>query len=529
MKRSLCLLTKTILGCLLVIIACQNSKKEKNLNFTKPLLQIDKTPTPLFDSTEIAAFFQLYPELKKYQNEVDSLYQKQHYHYVWFDQKGLKEVSYLLYNKINNLSLEGVFAKFPYQSQLDIIFQEEVNKQEPEIHSELLISCVFFFYTDKVYKGLDIEKSIQLGWYLPRKKESFVNYLDSILTKPSLIEKDNREILGQYYRLRKILEKYRVLERNTWDNITLDSGRTQLQIGDTAKAITQIRTRLYLLGDLDLDSKKNSYDKTLAKGILHYKKRNGLGENSIISKSTITHLNIPMSDRIKTIIVNMERCRWFSSPITTSKTFIFINIPAYQLRYFENGKLSLESKVVVGKAMNKTVVFSADMKYIVFSPYWNIPKNILRKEVLPAIEKNPNYLYQNDMEWFDGGIRQRPGPKNALGVVKFMFPNSNSIYLHDTPSKSLFNQEKRAFSHGCIRIEKPKELAHLILKNDKNWSFEKIEAAMHSGKEKWYTLPHKIPVYIGYFTAWVTKDGTINFYEDIYQRDERLAAMLVEE
>ncbi len=529
MKRSLCLLSNTILSCLLVIIACQNSKKDKNPYFTKPSLLIEKPSTPTFDSTEIAIFFQLYPELKQYQNDIGSLYQKQHYHYVWFDQKGLKEVSYMLYNKLNNLSLEGVFAKFPYQSKLDIIFQEEVSNQVPEIHSELLISCVFFFYTDKVYAGLDVEKSTQLGWYLPRKKQSYVNYLDSILANPSLIDKNNREILGQYYRLRKILEKYRVLESNTWDNITLEPGRTQLQIGDTAKAIQLIRTRLYSLGDLDLDSKKSSYDKTLAQGILHYKKRNGLGKNSIITKSTITHLNIPITDRIKTIIVNMERCRWLSSSITSAKTFIFINIPAYQLRYFENGKLILESKVVVGKAMNKTVVFSAEMKYIVFSPYWNIPKTILHKEILPAVRKNPNYLYQNDMEWFDGGIRQRPGAKNALGVVKFMFPNSNSIYLHDTPSKSLFNQEKRAFSHGCIRIEKPKELAHLILKNDKNWSFEKIEAAMHSRKEKWYTLPHKIPVYIGYFTTWVTKDGTINFYEDIYQRDKRLAAMLVEE
>jgi murein L,D-transpeptidase YcbB/YkuD len=225
----------------------------------------------------------------------------------------------------------------------------------------------------------------------------------------------------------------------------------------------------------------------------------------------------------------MERCRWFSSPLAMSKTFIFINIPAYQLRYFENGKVALESKVVVGKAMNKTVVFSADMKYIVFSPYWNVPKNILYKEVLPAIEKNPNYLSENEMEWYDGGIRQRPGPKNALGVVKFVFPNSNSIYLHDTPSKNLFNQEKRAFSHGCIRLEKPKELAHLILKNDPNWTFEKIETAMQSGVEKWYALPQKIPVYIGYFTAWVAKDGAIHFYDDVYQRDERLATMLLEE
>jgi murein L,D-transpeptidase YcbB/YkuD len=524
MKKGICLLTKIIIGFLLIVISCQNSKKETKASFAK-----DKLTLSAFDSTLVAPFFDQYPELKKYQNEVVSLYQKQHYNYIWFDQKGIKEVGFLLYNKVSNLSSEGISATIPYQHQLDTIFQEEVGKQEPEVNSELLISCMYFFYTDKVYKGLDIEKSTQLGWYLPRKKQSYVNYLDSIVANPSLIDKDEREVLGQYYRLREVLKKYRLIEKEPWNTILFDSGVTQLKMGDQSEAITQIRNRLYLLGDVKSDSKSDFYDSTLAKGIENYKKRNALGDNMIISKSTLAHLNVPIADRIKTIIVNMERCRWFSSPFTTSKTFVFINIPAYQLRFFENGKPVLESKVVVGKAMNKTVVFSADMKYIVFSPYWNVPKNILYKEVLPAIEKNPNYLSENNMEWYEGGIRQRPGPKNALGVVKFMFPNSNSIYLHDTPSKSLFNQEKRAFSHGCIRIEKPRELAHLILRNDKNWTFEKIENAMQSGVEKWYALPQKIPVYIGYFTSWVTKDGTIHFYDDVYQRDERLAMMLLEE
>jgi murein L,D-transpeptidase YcbB/YkuD len=529
MKKSLGQLTKIILFFLLLIVSCQNSKKETKKMAVKTISNYKTLELTTFDSTLVAPFFNQYPELKKFQNEVVTLYQKQHYNYIWFDQKGIKEVGYLFYNKLNNLTSEGINAKIPYQNQLDTIFQEETTKQEPEVNSELLLSCMYFFYTEKVYTGLPIEKSNQLGWYLPRKKQSYINYLDSILAKPSLMDKDEREILGQYYRLREVLKKYRALEKEPWNPIQLDSAVSQLKVGDSAEAIAEIRNRLYLLGDLDSDSKSTLYDTNLTKGILNYKKRNGLGINTSISKSILNHLNIPIANRIKTIIVNMERCRWFSSPLSTSKTFIFINIPAYQLRYFENGKPVLQSKVVVGKAMNKTAVFSADMKYIVFSPYWNVPKNILYKEVLPAIEKNPNYLYENDMEWFEGGIRQRPGPKNALGVVKFMFPNSNSIYLHDTPSKSLFNQEKRAFSHGCIRLEKPKELAHLILKNDPNWTFEKIETAMHSGVEKWYALPKKIPVYIGYFTAWVTKDGVAHFYEDVYQRDERLAAMLLEE
>jgi murein L,D-transpeptidase YcbB/YkuD len=132
------------------------------------------------------------------------------------------------------------------------------------------------------------------------------------------------------------------------------------------------------------------------------------------------------------------------------------------------------------------------------------------------------------MEWHEGIVRQKPGPKNALGQVKFLFPNSNSIYLHDTPSKGLFDQEKRAFSHGCIRIEKRKELLHLLLKNDKNWTPKKIEATLNEGKEQWYPLQKKIPVFIGYFTAWVDSEGEVHFYEDVYKRDERLAAMLLE-
>ena len=203
-----------------------------------------------------------------------------------------------------------------------------------------------------------------------------------------------------------------------------------------------------------------------------------------------------------------------------------VNIPSFNLTYFKNGKPALESKVVVGKSLNRTVVFSADMKYIVFSPYWDVPPSILKKEILPAIAKNPNYLEEHDMEWFDGRVRQRPGLENSLGLVKFVFPNSNNIYLHDTPSKNLFNEEKRAFSHGCIRVAKPVELANLILKDDKAWNPEKIAAAMYSGIETWHPLKNKIPVYIGYFTAWVDDDGILHFYEDVYKRDNQLANLI---
>ena len=271
------------------------------------------------------------------------------------------------------------------------------------------------------------------------------------------------------------------------------------------------------------------YDVPLKDAVLNYKTRNGFAPDAIIIPKHIAAMNIPVATRIRTLMVNMERCRWIPSTITKAKEFIVINIPSYRLTYFKNNTPALVSNVVVGKAMNQTVIFSGMMQYIVFSPYWNVPRSIIKKEIAPAMAKNKNYLAQHNMEWNGGTIRQKPGPKNSLGLVKFLFPNSNAIYLHDTPSKSLFDEEKRAFSHGCIRVAKPVELANLILKDDSNWTPEKIAAAMNSGTESWYTLKNKIPVYIGYFTAWVDGEGAVHFYEDVYGRDERLALLIFEQ
>jgi murein L,D-transpeptidase YcbB/YkuD len=224
----------------------------------------------------------------------------------------------------------------------------------------------------------------------------------------------------------------------------------------------------------------------------------------------------------------MERCRWISPEIVNAKELIVVNIPSFKLNFFRDGKSVLESPVVVGKNLTKTVIFSGKMSYIAFSPYWNLPQSIINKEVKPGMAKNKNYLESHNMEWNNGQVRQMPGKRNSLGLVKFMFPNSNNIYLHDTPSKSLFARERRAFSHGCIRVGKPRDLAITILKDDNSWTPEKIDAAMNAGKESTCVLKTKIPVYIGYFTAWVNDQGEISFYEDIYKRDENLFKLLTD-
>ena len=189
--------------------------------------------------------------------------------------------------------------------------------------------------------------------------------------------------------------------------------------------------------------------------------------------------------------------------------------------------------IVVGKAANRTVIFSDDLKYVVFSPYWNVPQSIVRNEIYPAMKRNSNYLQRNNMEvtGYSNGlpiVRQKPGKSNALGDVKFIFPNSYNIYFHDTPSRSLFDRQQRAFSHGCIRVQQPFDLAVYLLRNQPEWTKEKIKAAMHQSTEKWVTLNKSVPVFITYFTSWVDGKGILHFTEDIYGHDKRMADHLFE-
>lgn len=530
MRKLFFLIIVILFGLTLVNGSCKKSEHQATESKLTSVIKIttDFSKIP-FDSTQLAPFFNKYPKLKNFQSDVNVLYKKHKYHYIWYDSRGINEVADLLYSKINNLEAEGIQTTVPYKELLDELFQNVVENQKPNLETELLLSSLYFFYTDKVYHGVDTKKSTELGWYLPRKKQSYVDYLDSLLVKPSLINKNEKEVLGQYYRLKEVLKHYREIEKNGgWSTIDFDPEFKSFKPGDSSNTIAQIRQHLFITGDMASDSKSALYDESLKEGVLKYKSRNANTPDPTITKNHIANMNVTVAERIKTIMVNMERCRWISSDISKAKEFIVINIPSYKLTYFKDGKPELISKVVVGKAMNKTIVFSAAMKYIVFSPYWNVPRSIIKKELEPAMAINKNYLAEHNMEWNGGEIRQKPGPKNSLGLIKFLFPNSNSIYLHDTPSKNLFNEEKRAFSHGCIRIAKPKELANLILIDDKNWTPEKIDAAMNRGQESWYTLKNEIPVYIGYFTAWVDNEGVIHFYDDVYSRDDSLASLIFE-
>lgn len=478
----------------------------------------------VLDSTQIDGFFTRYPEFKTYRKQFAELYRKHQFHYIWYDKDGRIDFAEALYNRANQISADGVLAPIPYPEKLAEIFAEDRNK--PNIDNELLISGLYFFYAQKVYVGVDPKKSKSTGWFLPRDKVDYVSYLDELLRDPDKIDGDTDENISQYYNLRKALQQYRKIKSDGgWQAIAFPSDKKMLKPGDSDPAIAQVRKRLAKTGEIGSDSGSATYDPDLETAVAAYRKRNNiLGQN--ITPMLVDHMNVPVEDRIKTIIVNMERCRWIAPEIAESKELIAVNIPAFQLHYFRDGKPILESNVVVGKEANKTVVFSGQMSYLVFSPYWNVPKSIVEKEIKPDMAKDANYLEKHNMEWNGKNLRQKPGKDNSLGLVKFMFPNSNNIYLHDTPAKNLFGKDDRAQSHGCVRVEKARELAIKILDSDKNWNTQKIDAAMNAGTEKQYTLNHKIPVYIAYFTAWADTDGKVAFYPDVYGRDNRLAHLL---
>lgn len=489
-------------------------------------IKSDSSNFPL-DSTLIAPFFERFPDIKKYEKDLVSVYRNYNFEQIWFDKKGIVEYGNSLYSKVRDIENEGISTPFPYQKMVDEIFTNSKEQNLSHMDTELLLTSLYLFYVDNVYKGIDNKATTLMGWLLPRKKVSYTGLLDSLISDKKLPTEDSLILFSQYYKLRNVLKQYRNIEaKGGWSPIDIDPERKFYKPNDSSKVIQQIRQRLFMTADIAENNGSNIYDKELVAAVKKYEVRNGFKPNSRISPEHIEAMNVPVSELIKTIVVNMERCRWMSPQYFQAKEYIFVNIPSYKMEMFRDGQIEFESPVVVGDSSTATDIFGGKMSYIVFSPYWNLPKSIIEKEVKPGIEKNKNYLKKHNMEWNKGLVRQKPGKNNSLGLVKFMFPNSNDVYFHDTPAKSAFNKENRAISHGCVRVQKARELALTILKDDETWTPAKIDAAMHAGKESKCTLKNKIPVYIGYFTSWVDEQGEINFYKDIYDNDERLAEML---
>jgi murein L,D-transpeptidase YcbB/YkuD len=482
-----------------------------------------------FDSSEVRNFLAAFPEFHSVGNEIEKFYRQRAYAYAWYEAGVLIEQATGLFNRILQIEEEGIYRSFPYRERFKSIMDEadsvfQLSPANPTV--ELMLTAQYLTFAQLVWQGMGPDALRETEWYLPRKKLSASQLMEALLSERSIITQDTMAVYSQYEMLKNYLRKYRAIERGGGFP-HINNAERPYRKGDTAAAIRSIREYLYLTGDLSNDTPSNVFDDGLESAVKKFQLRHGRYPDGVAGTNTLFEMTVPIKERILQILVNMERCRWI--PLDMKGDYLFVNIPAFSLNIFANDSVIKSMRVVVGKKMNKTAIFTGKVNAIVFNPYWYVPPGIYRKEILPEIAKDSAYLKKNHMEWSGNTLRQKPGPDNPLGRIKFVFPNSFNIYLHDTPGKQLFEKEQRDFSHGCIRIEDPLWLCKYLLKEDSSWNNGKIEKIISKGKEHFVPLKKSLPVYISYFTAWVDRTGKLQFRKDIYKKDPVLAAMLIGE
>ena len=529
--RLTCALMVMLLG---LLAACANSDA-KRTPVAEPVVR-DTSITPanaytniFFDSLVLEQMVQQRSLPDTLAQRLRNFYNGRNYQFAWFSDSGFTEQAPIFWN------LQGNYMAYSGDSTLknpflDSLFTAAENSKTPlklsdslRQYTELQLTTQFIRYANRAYQGnVDIDEE-DLGWFIPRKRVNTVALLDSLVKNKGKNLEAYVPVNSQYQMLKEHLLRYYELQRaGGWPAIA--AREKAYRLGDSARAIAAIKRRLTTTADYILEDTSYLFTDSLSAAVKRFQKRHGLKEDGVIGGNTLRILNEPIEKRIRQILVNMERMRWM--PLQIDSTFILVNIPQYRLTVFEGGQPSFGMNIVVGTSQNRTVVFTGNLKHVVFAPYWNVPPGIMKNEILPAINRNPNYLAQRNMEWNGNTVRQKPGPWNALGKVKFLFPNNFHIYLHDTPSKGLFGEQQRAFSHGCIRIAEPQKLAEWVLRDQPQWTTEKIIEAMNGDKEKYVNVQRTIPVVIGYFTAWVGSNGQLNFRDDIYGHDQKLAARL---
>lgn len=356
-----------------------------------------------------------------------------------------------------------------------------------------------------------------------------------------------------YQRTIQALARYREMARQD-DGEILPATKKPIKPGDSYPGVPRLARLLRLVGDLPANATFQPdgaiYDGELVNAVKNFQLRNGLTPDGRIDAETIAELNVPLNRRVRQMELTLERWRWLPDEYRHSP--IVVNVPEFRLRaYDDQFNIAVTMKVVVGKAYGRhdTPIFMSKMRSVIFRPYWNVPLSIAIAEVIPGLQRNPGYLPKENMEIVDdhgnvvgsGAVtnevlqearegkltfRQKPGPENSLGLVKFMFPNEFDVYMHDTPATELFSRSRRDFSHGCIRLEKPADLAAWVLRNNAGWDAGHIRAAMNGTDTKEVTLAHPIPVLIVYGTAIVSEDGVVHFYDDIYGHDAALEQAL---
>jgi len=514
---------------LLLVVACNDNSKpgEKNDIGNRSVTSPDSAShVATFDSSSLEGIINRYHYNDSIVTRLKKFYSSRNYQFAWFRQNNLAEQGFNFWNAQTAYiayTTDSSLFNPSLQQLMDTLSHESVLDDSNKLNTEVELSAQFFRYARRAYQGNIRLGEHELDWFIPRKRIDMLNLLDSLIKHKGENMAAYEPVNRQYQLLKdKLLEYYRLAENGGWPEI--DKTVKKLKKGDSSLAVHALKTRLHTTGDYNSSDTSWLFTDELQMAVKNFQRRYGLREDGEVGGNTLQHLNQPVEILIRQILVNMERMRWI--PKEPKGDFILVNIPQYRLIVYEKGKRMFAMNIVAGSSQNQTVIFTGDLKYVVFSPYWNIPPSIIKKEILPGIKRDKNYLAKHNMEWNNGAVRQKPGPNNSLGKVKFLFPNNYNIYLHDTPAKSLFDEPKRAFSHGCIRLADPKKLAMWALRNQPEWTEDRINKAMNSAKEKFVTLSATIPVFLGYFTAWVDEEGEINFRDDIYGHDIKLAEHL---
>jgi L,D-transpeptidase YcbB len=380
---------------------------------------------------------------------------------------------------------------------------------------DLLLTDAYLLVASHLVRGRVDPETMVPTWCLPSRDADLPAALQSALAKDEIGESLRSLVAPHegYARLRAALASYRAMAASGgWASI--DEG-PPLKPGSTGPRVEALMARLRATGDLDAPAV--SFDSAVVAAVRRYQRRHGLDDDGVAGTATQRSMNVPVEERIRQIELNLERWRWL--PQTLGSRYALLNIAAFEMEVVDVGPV-MSMRVIVGKEFQKTPVFSSQIERIVFSPYWNVPDSIAAKEIEPAVRRNPGYLASEHMERVPGGgYRQKPGPWNALGGVKFDLPNRYLVYLHDTPAKELFDRPARAFSHGCMRIEKPLDLAAYLLRDQPEWTADRIRAAAAAGRELWVKVRSPLPVHVLYWTAWAGASGTVHFRDDVYHRD----------
>ena len=486
---------------------------------------------------------------------LEDFYKKRNYQPAWVGVDGPSaRVEYLI-DTIREADLEGLVPAYYHLQTIITLLGEVLENREKEAEPftntlaelELLLTDAYLLMGCHFSAGCVNPNTIEAEWFAKPREVDVTSVFERAL-KENRIKESLHDLLppqDMYGRLRQKLTYYRELAaKGGWP--TIAKGKP-LKRGVKDDRVIQLRERLVFSGYLSSDKSVSGamFDDALEKAVIMFQKLHGLKTDGIVGHMTLKALSVPAETRARQIEINMERMRWISRNL--GQRYIKVNIADFAMDVVEKDHPVLSMKVVVGKPFWHTPVFSAKMTHLVLNPSWNVPRSIAIAETIPKIQKNMNYLKKENMkvikgwedkaeeidpgtvDWetmnadtFNYRLRQEPGPLNPLGQIKFMFPNHFGVYLHDTPSKGLFERNIRSFSHGCIRLEKPLELAEYVLKKDPKWTRDKIVSEIKEVKEKEVGLPEPIDVHILYLTAWVDENSFLNFRDDIYGRDKKL-------